>query len=487
MGDNITYRIDYIGKGKQIIVYPGTGLTLERTDPGTLQYKGGYLYETTKESGTLLVAASVNKNANVSVEMKAEIGETTISYLNPVVVSGQTGAMAENDSLVIANAVTGSDPENSTAQFQYTVTLTDQDGNALPGGYYYRTRLSNGVFYAFGKEKELKAILTGNDYLVITGLNADTKYSIKMDVPASEGFRTESSNTEGAIADKATVNALFTSHRSITAERALLKKNQSYYFNEILKLTDGDYKVSSYGFSLDDKCRVTNFILLNRPTNVEITKLDQKIQRALAGAVLSITDADGNVVLDANGNPLTWTTEKAATAFAGVLEAGKTYYVTEVSAPTGYAISAPIEFTVSSDGATDRIIVQDRRTDVKIKKVDSTTGEPLAGAVLQVLDGDKVVAEWTTDTTGEYRLNGVLEAGKTYILREKETVKGYYYSYDVEFTVNTDGSEQTVEMRNREIKVVTPPDKFPPETPEPGEKAYPFVSVSYTHLTLPTT
>ena len=471
-GDNITYRIDYVGKGKQIIVYSGTGLTLERTDPGTLQYKGGYMYETTKESGTLLVVASVNKSANVSVEMKAAIGETTISYLNPVVVSGQTGAMAENDSLVIANAVTGSDPENGTTQFQYTVTLTDQDGNALPGGYYYRTRLSNGVFYAFGKEKELKAILTGNDYLVITGLNADTKYSIKMNVPASEGFRTESSNTEGTIADKATVNALFTSHRSITAERALLKKNQSYYFNEILKLTDGDYKLSSYGFSLDDKCRVTNFILLNRPTNVEITKLDQKIQRTLAGAVLSITDADGNVVLDQNGNPLTWTTEKAATAFAGVLEAGKTYYVTEVSAPTGYAISAPIEFTVSSDGATDRIIVQDRRTDVKLKKVDSTTGEPLAGAVLQVLDGDKVVAEWTTDTTGEYRLNGVLEAGKTYILHEKETVKGYYYSYDVEFTVNADGSEQTVEMRNREIKVVTPPDKFPPE---PDEKAYPFV------------
>lgn len=122
--------------------------------------------------------------------------------------------------------------------------------------------------------------------------------------------------------------------------------------------------------------------------------------------------------------------------------------------------------------------MQDRRTDVKIKKVDSTTGEPLAGAVLQVLDGDKVVAEWTTDETGEYRLNGVLEAGKTYILHEKETVKGYYYSYDVEFTVNTDGSEQTVEMRNREIKVVTPPDKFPPVTPpdqpdKPGEPGKP--------------
>ena len=112
MGDNITYRIDYVGKGKQIIVYPGTGLTLERTDPGALQYNGGYMYETTKESGTLLVVASVNKSANVSVEMKAAIGETTISYLNPVVVSGQTGAMAENDSLVIANAVTGSDPDN---------------------------------------------------------------------------------------------------------------------------------------------------------------------------------------------------------------------------------------------------------------------------------------------------------------------------------------------------------------------------------------
>ena len=40
-------------------------------------------------------------------------------------------------------------------------------------------------------------------------------------------------------------------------------------------------------------------------------------------------------------------------------------------------------------------------------------------------------------------------------------MKGYYYSKDVEFVVNTDGKEQTVVMTNRKIIVETPPDERP--------------------------
>ena len=76
------------------------------------------------------------------------------------------------------------------------------------------------------------------------------------------------------------------------------------------------------------------------------------------------------------------------------------------------------------------------------------------------------MAEWTTDETGEFKLVGELIAGQVYTLHETCTVDGYYYSHDVEFTVNDDGREQVVEMRNREIKVVTPPDEFPPKVPE---------------------
>ena len=61
----------------------------------------------------------------------------------------------------------------------------------------------------------------------------------------------------------------------------------------------------------------------------------------------------------------------------------------------------------------------------------------------------KTVAEWTTDESGTFKLEKELIAGETYTLREKETVDGYYYSYDITFTVNEDGKPQTVEMKNR--------------------------------------
>ena len=68
------------------------------------------------------------------------------------------------------------------------------------------------------------------------------------------------------------------------------------------------------------------------------------------------------------------------------------------------------------------------------------------------------------------KLTGTLEPGATYTLHEVQTVDGYYYSYDIEFVVNTDGSEQIVEMQNRKIIVETPPDELPPDTPDAGRQ-----------------
>ena len=482
-GDVITYQVDYHGKGKQILVYPGTGLTISRTEPGALQTgDGSYLYETTAESGTLMITANVNSDALTAVSMKVTAGKSELYYLNPIVTSGKTGPFAGNDSLVISNAVSGTDPENGTAEFSYTVTLTKPDGNALSGSYDYRTRLYSGTLDAFGEQKSFTMVLTGDDYLVINGLPDDTRYTVAVETKVSDGFKTDKDTAEGTIGENATVNEIFTSHRSITAERALLKKGQSYYLNETIRLSSRSHVTAGYGFSLDDKCRVTNFILLNRPSTVEVEKIKKDTQSPLAGAVLTVTDAEGNTVMDAEGNPLTWTTTREPKELTGILEPGKTYFLKELSAPEGYTMSEPVAFTVSEDGAVDRIIMQDAVTDVVIKKVDAKTGQSLAGAVLQVIDKEgAVVAEWTTDETGSFQLKEKLTAGETYTLHEKETVKGYYYSYDVVFTVNTDGKPQNVEMRNREIIVVTDKE-FPEEPPETG--TYPSYTMEKERVSL---
>ena len=150
-----------------------------------------------------------------------------------------------------------------------------------------------------------------------------------------------------------------------------------------------------------------------------------------------------------------------------VLKADHSYWLHEVIPPEGYGVAEDVKFTVSHYGEDITVDMEDEPTDQIFKKTDSTTGKSLAGAVLQVIDKDgNIIDEWTTDDTGIHKLTKKLTAGETYILHEKETVEGYYYSYDVEFTVNADGESQVIDMRNREIKVVTPPDEFPEPTPE---------------------
>ena len=185
-------------------------------------------------------------------------------------------------------------------------------------------------------------------------------------------------------------------------------------------------------------------------------------------------------VLDENKNPVTDILDGNAFGigydwkqWTGVLEAGKTYYLHEVTPPEGYQPAEDVRFTVGYYGERVEVVMKDQPTDVEIKKTDKTTGGMLAGATLQILDRNGNIAkEWLTNGHNTLKLTGLLTAGETYTLREAGTPDGYYYSRDVIFTVNTDGTAQTVEMKNRRIVVETPPDNFPKDEPETHEPEY---------------
>ena len=54
-----------------------------------------------------------------------------------------------------------------------------------------------------------------------------------------------------------------------------------------------------------------------------------------------------------------WISNGESHEIVGKLEAGKTYVLHEETAPTGYAYAANIEFTVSLDGTTDKVVMKD--------------------------------------------------------------------------------------------------------------------------------
>lgn len=182
----------------------------------------------------------------------------------------------------------------------------------------------------------------------------------------------------------------------------------------------------------------------------------------LAGAVLRLTNSADNEVL------AEWTTGSQSRKFyicedgmdkdaydEILLEPGVEYTLTELSAPSGYDIAAPVRFSVDNNGniigsglyvTTDNnistLVLKDNRA-VYIHKTDSD-GNALSGARLGIYDGSALITEFDTGTA--YKLpvtadgsSGTIMAGKNYTLKEIVTPTGYKTIQDITFNVSDTG------------------------------------------------
>ena len=138
------------------------------------------------------------------------------------------------------------------------------------------------------------------------------------------------------------------------------------------------------------------------------------------------------------------------------LEENKTYKLHGEVAIGNYVKASDVEFTVSKDKETQRVIMIDKL--VEITKTDLTTGEELEGAELEVIDIEtgEIVDQWTS-TKEPHQVKG-LEENKTYKLIEKTSPYGYEIAEEIEFTVTEDKETQKVEMKDmpilKNIKIV---------------------------------
>ena len=86
-------------------------------------------------------------------------------------------------------------------------------------------------------------------------------------------------------------------------------------------------------------------------------------------------------------------------------------------------------------------------TYIDILKTDDK-GNAIAGATLQIVDGNgKVIDEWVT-TTSAKRFEGILNGGQSYTLKEVKAASGYGVVDDVPFTANQDGTVMTITMKD---------------------------------------
>ena len=216
----------------------------------------------------------------------------------------------------------------------------------------------------------------------------------------------------------------------------------------------------------------------NKPIKVQISKTDITGDNELEGAVLSVIDADGNLVEK-------WTSGKESHMIEK-LPAGK-YILREETAPFGYVIAQDIEFEVKETDEIQKVAMKDEAAVGKIiisKK--SEDGKALAGAKFEIRDKDgKVIETLTTDKDG-YAESGELpiaafkdgkyEEAVTYTVVEVEAPEGYLLDStpkEVKFEYK-DGKTKVVEYT---LEVTNKPTE--PKLPQTGDNMNPWVFAGF--------
>lgn len=171
---------------------------------------------------------------------------------------------------------------------------------------------------------------------------------------------------------------------------------------------------------------------------VEISKVDVTTGEELEGAELSISDKEGNIIEE-------WTSTKTVHIVTG-LEEGKSYILTEKTAPYGFEIAESIEFTVSTDKQTQRIVMKDDYiySSVRVVKCDITTKKPIVSNEFEFsIYADKECTQLIS-TSGANKDEGTALFEKlkygTFYIRETKAPLGYSLSDQVvEIVINENG------------------------------------------------
>ena len=204
--------------------------------------------------------------------------------------------------------------------------------------------------------------------------------------------------------------------------------------------------------------------LTNAPdTSLRITKVDRLSRALLTGATFELSYDTGHGDCTYIG---TYTTDPTGSISTEPLTPGF-YIIKEIKAPDGYALDASFssrsygglanvklannEYRYClTAGVTNEVIVEDSELAViTIRKIDSVTNRPIAGATFKVETVDhSLVGMVESDANGEAILTGVV-AG-TYIITETIAPEGYSLSASPQTIVVEYGKNNYVDFRDAE-------------------------------------
>lgn len=349
----------------------------------------------------------------------------------------------DGDAIIVVEAV--DNKPHGTLEINKQLEDYDYDQSLLRDGFDYSTikfelRAAEDIIDpADGSTLTAKGDIAKNVYGTEVGsiaLNADGTASVT-DLPMGKYTLKETAVPAGAVLDSTEREVEF-KQEDTDAQH----KTYKVVFADDAEITDWKDK---------SKVQTANDAIVNKVTKVEISKKTVTGDDELEGATLTVKDSNGDVVLDKDGNELTWVSGDHPHKIEG-LHINEAYTLEETVAADGYVKATSIEFKVNEDGSVTPVTMIDKM--VTVSKVDMG-GKEVKGAEMSVTDTDgNVIDSWTSDGT-EHKVNG-LEEGKKYILNENTAPAGYVKATSIPFEVsgadeNGVKVDQTIDMTDKKV------------------------------------
>ncbi len=376
-------------------------------------------------SDTITVSATRPKpGKNIVVPTPIPTTQPTPASVSIIKLDRDTNAVVEGAVLSVKNS-------SGKEVARFTSTTEAYKMNNVANGTYTVEEVQAPAGYELSKEKQTFTISD-------TERTAEVRYYNKAKESVVSIFKLDK-NTEkpvagaGLVIKDANGNVVRSLTSSVNGNSITGLANGTYTVEEVEAPAGYELSTEKETFTLSNETKSVSVKFYNKAKEsvVSIIKLDKTTDKPVSGAVLEIKDANGNVIKkftsSVNGNSITG------------LSNG-TYTVEEVEAPAGYELSTEKEtFTLSDDVKSVEVKFYNTPKDrvVTISKVDSTTGKPVAGAVIVVTnEAGEEVARFTS-TTEAYVIKNIADG--TYTVEEEEAPEGYFLNEESQtFTIDSE-------------------------------------------------
>lgn len=389
---------------------------------------------TYKDQNTAIILGNVDSKENVKTG-KIEIKKTDTEG-NPL-KGGEFGIYANADMYI---------GDTLYKKGQLVVSIkTDESGVArsddLPYGSYYVKEISAPTQEAGNSHNFV--LSDDTQYVKINGKNkTDSVTFVDKKVTASKTTITGTDEIKGAVMtvtdNDGKVIDTWTSDGNPHSIKGL-HEGWEYTLTESTA-PEGYVKAESIKFTVSTDKKDQTLVMMDKQFTA--SKKDASGKNYVEGAKLEVRDEQDRVVDS-------WTTTKEDHYVSG-LEEGKTYTLTETTAPKGYVKAESIEFTVSKDKVNQKVNMLDKQ--VTVTKTDITGTQEVPGATLTVKDEDGNTVDTWVSGDKEHYVSG-LEEGKTYTLIEETAPEGYVRAEEITFTVTNEKVDQEVNMFDAQVKV----------------------------------